>query len=282
MKKLLQIILTFSLLLGLAACGSNSSSDSSSSEDEKQPETTIVKVGVVGAYNDQWDTVNELLKDENIQVELVFFNDYATPNRALNDGDIDMNAFQHHAYLDNEVNEYGYDVVAIGDTLIAPLAIFNNKEKISSVDEFKDGDIIAIPSDATNGGRALKILEEVGLIECDPKAGYLPTVADITKYNVKIEIRELESAMLASILPDVTAALINGGNAYTAGLSAEEDTIYVEKIGEDVDRLKNLIAVRTEDKDNEIYKKIVEAYQTDEVANTLEESYKGAFLPAWK
>ena len=114
MKKLLQIILTFSLLLGLAACGSNSSSDSSSSEDEKQPETTIVKVGVVGAYNDQWDTVNELLKDENIQVELVFFNDYATPNRALNDGDIDMNAFQHHAYLDNEVNEYGYDVVAIG------------------------------------------------------------------------------------------------------------------------------------------------------------------------
>ncbi len=281
MKKLLQIILTFSLLLGLAACGSNSSSSQDSS-DEPKVETTIVKVGVVGAYNDQWDTVNELLKDENIQVELVFFNDYATPNRALNDGDIDMNAFQHHAYLDNEVNEYGYDIVAIGDTLIAPLAVFNNKEKISSVEDFKDGDIIAIPSDATNGGRALKILEEIGLIECDPNAGYLPTVADITKYNVQIEIRELESAMLASILPDVTAALINGGNAYTAGLNASEDTIYVEKIGDDVDRLKNLIAVRTADQDNEVYKKIVEAYQTDAVAKTLEEAYKGAFLPAWK
>ena len=274
MKKLTKIILTFALLLGLTACGSDSSTSKQS--EEQKTETTVVKVGVVGAYNDQWDTVNELLKDENIQVELVFFNDYATPNRALNDGDIDMNAFQHHAYLDNEVSEYNYD------TLIAPLAIFNNKNKISSIEDFKDGDIIAIPSDATNGGRALKILEEIGLIECDPNAGYLPTVADITKYNVQIEIRELESAMLASILPDVTAALINGGNAYTAGLSSSEDTIYVETIGEDIDRLKNCLVVRTADQENEVYKKIVEAYQTDEVANTLEEAYKGAFLPAWK
>ena len=280
MKKLTKIILTFALLLGLTACGSDSSTSKQS--EEQKTETTVVKVGVVGAYNDQWDTVNELLKDENIQVELVFFNDYATPNRALNDGDIDMNAFQHHAYLDNEVSEYNYDIVAFGDTLIAPLAIFNNKNKISSIEDFKDGDIIAIPSDATNGGRALKILEEIGLIECDPNAGYLPTVADITKYNVQIEIRELESAMLASILPDVTAALINGGNAYTAGLSSSEDTIYVETIGEDIDRLKNCLVVRTADQENEVYKKIVEAYQTDEVANTLEEAYKGAFLPAWK
>lgn len=286
MKKLVKACLAFGLLFNLAACGSNESSESSSSvaEDDssQSAEVITVKVGVVGAYNDQWDTVNELLKDEGIQVELVYFNDYATPNRALNDGDIDMNAFQHHAYLDNEVEECGYDIVSIGDTLIAPLGVFNNKDKISSVDEFKDGDIIAIPSDATNGGRALKILEEIGLIECDPEAGYLPTVADITKYNVQIEIQELESGMLASILPDVTAALINGGNAFTAGLSPIDDTIYIETIGDDVDRLKNCLVVRTEDKDNEVYLKVLEAYQTDEVAQTLQDAFNGAFLPAWK
>lgn len=195
-----------------------------------------------------------------------------------------MNAFQHHAYLEKEVTDCSYEIEAIGDTIIAPLGIYNNKSKITKLEDIKDGDIIAIPSDATNGGRALKILEEIGLIEVDPAVGYLPTVADITKYNVKIEIKEAESATLASILPDVTAALINGGNAYSAGLSSAEDTIYLEDVNKvtDIDRLKNLIAVQSDELDNEVYKKIVEAYQTAEVKQTLQDAYQGAFLPAWE
>ena len=179
-------------------------------------ETVIVKVGVVGEYNAQWDTVNELLaKDSNYQVELVKFTDYAAPNRALNDGEIDLNAFQHKAFLANDISQKGYEIVDIGDTIIAPLSIYNNKDKISSIEEIKDGDIIAIPSDLTNGGRALKLLEKAGILECDPAKGYVPTKADITKYNVNIEIMEAESATLANLLPDCTAAIINGGNAYT-------------------------------------------------------------------
>ena len=195
-----------------------------------------------------------------------------------------MNAFQHHAYLEKEVADCSYEIEAIGDTIIAPLGIYNNKSKITKLEDIKDGDIIAIPSDATNGGRALKILEEIGLIEVDPAVGYLPTVADITKYNVKIEIKEAESATLASILPDVTAALINGGNAYSAGLSSAEDTIYLEGVNKvtDIDRLKNLIAVQSDELDNEVYKKIAEAYQTAEVKQTLQDAYQGAFLPAWE
>ena len=64
-------------------------------DDDKQASAdgfTIVKVGVVGDYNAQWDTVNELLKKDKIQVKLVKFSDYATPNRALSDGEIDLNA----------------------------------------------------------------------------------------------------------------------------------------------------------------------------------------------
>lgn len=277
MKKLVNILLASLLVLSLAACASD---DSSNQDAENQ--TTIVKVGVVGEYNLQWDTVNEILKEDNIQVELVHFNDYSIPNDALNSKEIDLNAFQHHAYLENDIANNGYDIVAIGDTLIAPLAMFNNTDKISSVEEIKDGDIIAIPSDRTNGGRALKILEEIGLITVDPATGYLPTVADITEYKVKIEILELESGMLASTLPDVTAALINGGNAFTAGLNPAKDSIYIETLGDDVARLHNLIACRSEDVDNEVYKKVVEAYQSEAVANTILEAYEGAFIPAFE
>ncbi|MCI6796362.1 MAG: MetQ/NlpA family ABC transporter substrate-binding protein [Succinatimonas sp.] len=246
---------------------------------------TVVKVGVVGAYNAQWDTVNEILKKDDIEVKLVKYSDYATPNRALNDGDIDLNAFQHKAFLKNDIERNGYQIESIGDTLITPLCVFNNKDKIKSMDEIKDGDIIAIPSDLTNGGRALKVLESAGLIKVNPDKGYTPTKADITEYVKKIELREAESGILARILPDVSAALINGGNAFTAHLDPSKDSIYQENLDPKVNKaaaqLVNVIVARSEDKDNPVYKKVVDAYHTDAVADTLMEAYKGAFLPAW-
>lgn len=275
MKKLGKLLLAGALALGLTGCGSKS----------ENSDVTVVKVGVVGEYNAQWDTVNELLEKDNIKVELVKFSEYKAPNRALNDKEIDLNAFQHKAYLANEVETLGYDIEAIGDTIIAPLAIYNNKDKISKIEDIKDGDIIAIPSDLTNGGRALKLLEEVGLIECDPSKGVTPSKADIIKYNVNIDIKEAESATLCKLLPDVTAAIINGGNAYTGGLNPANDAIYTENVDPEVNtsvsQLVNVIVARSEDKDNEVYKKVVEAYQSDEVKKTIEEAYQGAFICAW-
>lgn len=280
MKKTVLTSASLILALALTGCGADTSS-----ADESADGKTVVTVGVVGEYNAQWDTINELLADEGIVVELMKFTDYATPNRALNDGEIDLNAFQHKAYLANDIETNGYDIVDIGDTIIAPLAIFNNKDKISSIDDIKDGDIIAIPSDLTNGGRALKLLEAAGLIECDPAKGYVPTKADITKYNVNIEILEAESATLANLLPDCTAAIINGGNAFTAGLNPTTDAIFTENVdpetNEAVPELINVIVARTEDKDNEVYKKIVDAYHTEEVRQTVEEEYDGAFICEW-
>ena len=149
----------------------------------------------------------------------------------------------------------------------------------------KDGDIFAIPSDLTNGGRALKVLEAAGLIVCDPAKGYVPTKTDIIKYNVKIEIREAESGVLYNILPDVSAALINGGNAYTAGLDAVKDSIFAENINvkenPNVGQLYNVIVARSMDKDNPVYKKVVDAYHTQQTAKTLMDVYKGAFTPVW-
>ncbi|HIU85297.1 MAG TPA: MetQ/NlpA family ABC transporter substrate-binding protein [Candidatus Aphodousia gallistercoris] len=252
---------------------------------QKAPEPTVVTVGVVGDYNAQWDTVNELLRPENIQVKLVKYSDYATPNRALADGEIDLNAFQHKAFLANDIERNGYKITAIGDTMVTPLRIYNNKEKISSIKDIKDGDIIAIPSDLTNGGRAIKLLEAAGLVTVDPKTGFVPTKLDITEYKVKIKIREAESGILARLLPDVAAAIINGGNAYTAGLDGTTDAIFSEnldpKANPQFDQLVNVIVARTEDKDNPVYQKVVKAYQTPETAQTIISAYKGAFAPVW-
>lgn len=282
-KKWIAAALATVATVSLTACGGSADTQEATADSG---ETAVVKVGVVGEYNAQWDTINELLADDGIQVELVKFTDYAAPNRALNDGEIDLNAFQHKAFLANDIEQKGYDIVDIGDTIIAPLGIYNNKDKISSVEDIKDGDVIAIPSDLTNGGRALKLLEAAGLIECDPAKGVVPTKADITKYNKQIEIMEAESATLANLLPDCAAAVINGGNAYTAGLNPVTDTIFVEDVNPEtnaaVSDLVNVIAARTEDKDNEVYKKIVEAYQTPEVQKTVEDEYQGAFVCAWE
>ena len=278
-------ILVSVLALSLIGCGAKDNSAATVQAGSKD-EPTIVKVGVVGEYNAQWDTINELLSDEGIQIELVKFTDYAAPNRALNDGEIDLNAFQHKAYLANEIAQKGYEISDIGDTIIAPLCIYNNADKISSIEDIKDGDVIAIPSDLTNGGRALKLLENAGLITCDPEKGFTPTKADILSYNVAIDIKEAESATLFNILPDCAAAIINGGNAFTAGLDPLNDSIFQENVdpetNEAVPQLINIIAARTADKDNGVYKKIVDAYHTKEVEATIQEAYKGAFICAWE
>lgn len=290
-KKLFATLTAISAALLLSACGGSSeaadtsAAAESSAEASADGETTIVTVGVVGAYNDHWDVVNELLAPEGIQVELVHFSDYGTPNRALNDGEIDLNSFQHKAFLKNDIETAGYELTDIADTLIAPLSIYNNKDKIQSIDDIKDGDIIAIPSDRTNGGRALKLLEAAGLIVCDPETGSMPTVADITTYNKEIEIIEAESATLANLLPDCAAAVINGGNAFTAGFNPSVDAIFTEDVDPEtnpnVSDLINVIVARTADKDNEVYKKVVEAFQTDEVREAILENYDGAFIPAF-
>ena len=261
------------------ACAFSSSLISTSYANDDFREVTV---GVVGDYVAQWDTINELLADEKIRVKLIKYSDYATPNRALADGEIDLNAFQHKAYLANDIERNGYKIVSIGDTLITPLRIYHNKDKIQALSDIKDGDVIAIPSDLTNGGRAIKLLEAAGLIKVDPSKGYVPTKLDITEYKVKIKIREAESGILARLLPGV----INGGNAYTAGLDSLADSIYAEnldpKTNPQVSQLVNVIAAREVDKDNPVYLKVVQAYQSPETAATLMKAYKGAFSPAWK
>ena len=292
MRKLSKLLAVGAILaLGLTACGSSQKADTNTAtgdnasgtagESTKAEGSTTIKLGVVGENNEQWTPVIEAMAKDGITLELVKFADYSLPNRALNDGEIDLNAFQHKAYLANDIKDNGYKIEAIGDTIIAPLGVYS--KKITDLSELKDGDTIAIPRDATTGGRALKVLESAGVIKVNPEAGYTPTLSDITENPKNIKFTEVEAANTPSLLPDVAAAVINGGHAVDNGLNPEKDSIYLEKTEEGADNpYVNIIVARIEDKDNENYQKVVKAFQSDDVKKVIEDTYKGAYIPAWK
>ena len=287
-KHVLSLALAAALVLALAACGGNSGSSSpvsnstpgsTSGSGSNSAESIVVKVGVVGANNQQWDTVNELLAKDNIKVELVEFAEYKLPNNALDAGEIDLNAFQHKAYLQKEIDDLGYDVSILGDTIVAPLSLYS--DKITDVNQLKEGDKIAVPSDPTNEGRCFKILESAGVLEVDPAAGYMPELKDITANPLKLEFVEVEASNTASLLPDVAAAFVNGAHAIDNGLKIE-DAVYTEQVEPGSDNpYINIIVCRTADLDNEVYKKVLAAYQSDETAQAIRDIYQGTYIPAF-
>jgi len=192
-----------------------------------------------------------------------------------------LNSFQHYAYLNKEVEDKGFKIEAIGETLIAPLGLYS--KKVKDVKEIKNEATIAIPNDATNEGRTLKVLEAAGLIKVDEKAGYQPSLKDITENKLNIKFLEVDAAQTPRTLEDVDAAIINGGYAIDAGLYPQTDSIYLESVNKgSKNPYINVIASRSDEKDNENYKKVVEAFRTDEVVKVIKETYKGSYIPAWK
>ena len=260
-------------VLTLSACGSQ---NNASPTDENSVE---IKLGVVGSiYEDLWTPAKEALKEEGIELTIVQFSDYVTPNNALANGEIDLNAFQHRIYLQSEIDNYGYEIQNIGNTFIIPLNLYS--QKVSSVEELKDGDTVAIPDDMTNGGRALKVLEAAGLIELNPDAAFNPTLDDITRYTVGIEIKELKANVIPSALADVTAAVVNGNYALDFGLKTEE-AIYKDSVL-DVEEYWNLIAARSADLNDPdkvaVYEKVVKAFQSAETEKVFNDTYGGYFI----
>ena len=271
MKRILLLILSIVFAFSILSCGEKSSSDKK-----------IVKVGFAGESDYQiWNPIVEKLAGEGITVELVSFSDYTIPNQALNDGEIDLNAFQHYAYFNDEVSNKNYKLTAIADTYISAMNIYSTN--ITDVKQVKNGDKIAIPNDPSNGGRALKVLQAAGLIKVKPEAGVTPSVSDIIENPLNLEIVEMDAGAIYGILPDVACAVINGNYAIDFGLNPGSD--YIFKDDPSIYSGKsfvNLIAARTKDKDNELYKKVVETYQSEIVEKVYNENFKGSYLPTWK
>lgn len=276
MKKLLKNLSIAALLLGTV---SPLTVDAAENKFDGQ----TVTVGVAGDDEvEVWEFVAELAEKEGITLEVKLFNDYIQPNVAVASGDLDLNAFQHVAYLESWNEDNKEDLQPIGFTYVSPMGAYS--EKVKNLDELAEGAVISLPNDPTNGGRALLLLEQAGVIEVDDKAGVLPTVKDITKNDKALTFEELDAAQVASSLKDVDAAIINTNYALDNGLSLADDAIFVDT--KDLSKVnevyKNVVATRKDDVENELYLHIVSLYQSDEVADKIVEVTKGANVAAWK
>jgi D-methionine transport system substrate-binding protein len=244
-----------------------------------------VKIGLMGEeLKPAWLAAGKLLQKEGIKLELVNFSDYAVPNRALSDGDIDLNSFQHDAFLQNEIKNQKYEITAAGNTVIFFLGVYSHK--IKSLDELKKGDTVVIMNDATNGGRALKVLEAAGVFSIDPSKGHVPSVKDIVSNPKNIKVVEVDASQTWRTLDDpaVAAAVVNSNFVVDGGGVPARDAIFIKPIDPVGDKpYINLVAARIKDKDNSLYKKVVAAFQSPEVARVINEEppLKGIALPAW-
>ena len=285
MKKVLSLLITGILSVGLIGCGSSAANSNDTAVSDKKEEAasgevTTLKVGVNGTDFRLWDSLNERLKDKNIKLEPVSFADYIKPNQALADKEIDLNAFQTEVYFEQFKKDHNLDLTSIGYTFIAPLGIYSNK--IKSLDEVQDGATVAIPNDATNGGRALNLLESAGLIKLDGKDKVTPNEKNIVENSKNLKFVSMESVQIPRSLDDVDFAAINTGAATDAGLNPKTDSIYLEDAnGENAKQYYNIIAVRTEDKDKEVFKTLMEAYHQEETKKVLDEIYKDGAVPVF-
>lgn len=267
----------------LVACGSSSSSSSSDSS------ATTVRVGVMSLSDSEqarWDKVQEILDDE-VKLEFTQFTDYSQPNKAVAENEVDINAFQHYNFLNNWNQENGEDLVAIADTYIAPIRLYSGtadgKNKYTKVEEIPDGAEIAVPNDPTNESRALYLLQTAGLIKVGVSGTELATIADITENKKNLKITELDASQTASSLSSVDAAVVNNTFVLEAGLDYK-NALYKEQKDENSKQWYNLIAARSDWEKSEqaaSIKKIIEAYQTDEVKKVIEETSDGMDEPVW-
>ena len=258
MKRLFTLVLAF--IFVLAACGGGNNKK--------------VTIGVASNDTAAWEKVKELAKKDHIDIEIKHFSDYNVPNKALSDGDIDMNAFQHFAFL-NAYKKAHKDakISAISTTVLAPLVIYS--KKVKNIKNVKDGAQVIIPNDVSNQARALKLLEAAGLIKLKDNFGLSGSIKDIKDNPKHLNIKAVDAQQTARALDDVDLSVINNGVATKSGLDAKKDPIYLEKSESDaVKPYINLVAVNDKDKDNKTYQKIVKLYHSKEAQEALKKDIK--------
>ncbi|MEF1283039.1 MetQ/NlpA family lipoprotein [Vibrio sp. M250220] len=265
LKGILAIAAAASALV-LAGCG------------DKEADTSKIKVGVMaGAEAQVAEVAAKVAKEKfGLEVELVTFTDYVTPNAALDDGSIDINAFQHKPYLDQQVADRGYKLTIAGNTFVYPIAGYS--KQVTSVEEIQDGARIAVPNDPTNLGRSLLLLEQQGLLKLREDVGLLATVRDIVENPKNITIVELDAAQLPRSLDDVALSVINTTYASSINLTPQKDGIFVE---DKESPYVNLIVAREDNVQAENVQNFVKSYQTEEVYNAASDIFQGGVVKGW-
>ncbi|MBJ6124442.1 MetQ/NlpA family ABC transporter substrate-binding protein [Microvirga splendida] len=240
-------------------------------------QTQTLRIGATpGPHAQILEAVKPIAAKKGLDIKIVEFSDYVVPNEALSSGELEANSFQHQPYLDNQKENRGYKIETVAQTVNFPIGIYSKKHK--SFDALPNGASIAIPNDPTNGGRALLLLQDKGVIKLKDGVGFKPTILDITENTKKLKFTEIDAAQAPRVLDDVDAAVINTNYATQAGLDPVKDALTRE---DPKGPYVNVIAVRAEDKDKPWVKTLVEAYRSPEVKKFVDEKFKGAVLTSW-
>lgn len=268
----LLLILFASLFAGCAQQTAGGNGASSAKE-------ITLKVGATPVpHAEILEQVKPILAKEGINLEIVEFTDYVLPNKALAEGQIDANYFQHVPYLESFSKENKLDLTFTVKVHVEPMGIYS--KKVKNLADLPNGAKIAIPNDVTNGGRALLLLQKLGVLKLKDGVGLEPTVQDITENPKNIVFEEVEAALIPTALsdPQIAAAVINGNYAIQNGLNPVKDAIALE----DGDSpYANVIAVRKGDENKEAIVKLGQALQSPEIKKFIEEKYQGAVIPAF-
>lgn len=261
----LKSILSFVFITLLSACG--------------QKDETLIKVGAtVGPHAQVVEAVAKEAAKQGLNVKVVEFSDYITPDAALENGDLDLNSYQHQPFLNNYNHNNNSKLVSIGQSILMRMGIYSDKYK--NIQEIPKNARVAIPNDPTNGGRGLLLLQSAGLIKLTPDADSKATVNDIIENPKELEIIEVDAAQLPRTLDDVDAAAITMNYVMSAGLNPKEQGIYLESKDEPLAVM--VIAAREEDKDNPAYQKFVEIYQSAAIKDYINQTFKGTIEPAYE
>lgn len=277
MKKTFFILFLVFTMAVLAACGGNSKGSDKEAAEGLLSDGKLV-VGVTGGPHEEiLGKVKELAEKEGLKIEVKVFSDYVMPNVALDEEEIDINSMQTEPFFNALKEERNLDLVKVADTVAFPMGIYSLKHK--DVNQLPEGAKIGLPADPTNSGRALALFELAGLIKVKEGAGLDATVKDIEVNEHNYDFIELDSAQIPRQLDELDAAAINTNFAIEAGFSPAKDSIFIENY--EKSPFVNLIAVRTESKDEEVVQQFIDLYRSEEVKKFIEENFDGSIVPSW-
>lgn len=267
MKKILSLVLASAVLLTLGGCGKK---EEATNKEKKNIVigATLKPAGEILKY------VKADFEKKGYTLEVKIFDDYVAPNTALEEGSVDANLFQHEPYLVKFNEEHKTNLVAVKKLYLPPLGAYS--KKIKDIKDLPQGAVIALPSDATNESRALRLIEQQGLIKLASKD--LVTKADITENPKKIEIKEVDSPQLPRVLDDVTVAIINASYALPAGLDPKKDTLFSEAKDSP---FANVLAVKKGSEDAKWLKDLAEVLTSEKTKKFIEDEYKGSIIPVF-
>lgn len=274
MKKIIALLATLCLAtLLIAGCGGSDKKAAPAGADKK----VTLKVGATPVpHAEILNLIKPTLAKEGVDLQVIEFTDYVKPNLSLNDKELDANFFQHIPYLEKFAKDRNLQLVSLVKVHIQPMGIYS--KTIKDIKQVPDGAKISIPNDPTNGGRALALLEKAGLLKMKEGVGVNGTVANITSNPKKLQIIEVEAALLPRSLGDVNLSVINSNFAMEAKLNPVKDSLFSE--GKE-SPYANIVAVRKGDENRPELQKLAKALTSPEVKKFIEEKYKGAVVPAF-